>query len=135
MLHTLAALAVADAIATCTDDFSCSYNGACSAAGACLCDAGWQGTACEQLRLLPPTNGSGLDQLHGPNATSTWGGAVLRGDDGTYHMWASEMSRSCGIHRWLSNSVIVHATAPRPHGPFTRQEQLFGLFSKIRDKR
>jgi hypothetical protein len=54
---------------------------------------------------------------------------VLRDDDGTYHMWASYITRSCGIHRWLSNSVIVHATAQSPLGPFTRRGLVFGLFS------
>ena len=118
----------------CGSDFDCSYNGECSADGqACVCDAGWTGVACEQLDLLPAVNGSGLDELHvDPSVatpTSTWGGSVLRADDGTYHMWASEMTRSCGIHRWLSNSVVVHATAPGPLGPFTKKQQVFGLFS------
>ena len=29
--------------------------------------------------------------------TSSWGGAVLKGPDGTYHMWAAEMTEHCGI--------------------------------------
>ena len=39
------------------------------------------------------------------------------------------MSRHCGIHRWVTNSVIVHAVADSPLGPYTRQEEVFPLFS------
>ena len=28
----------------------------------------------------------------GGTHTSSWGGAVLKGSDGTYHMWAAEMT-------------------------------------------
>jgi hypothetical protein len=67
---------------------------------------------CHQLKLKPASNTTGLNQLHTAAKTSTWGGSVLRHDDGKYHMWASEITRHCGIHRWISNSVVVHAVAP-----------------------
>lgn len=118
----------------CRDDFDCSYNGECVTVGKdfkrCVCQHGWRGAACEQLDLLPAANGTGLDLLRGASPPmSTWGGSVLRADDGRYHGWFSLVTRSCGIHRWLSNSVVVHATADSPLGPFTKKETVFGLFS------
>jgi hypothetical protein len=28
-----------------------------------------------------------------------------------YHMYASEILHHCGIYRWVSNSIVVHATS------------------------
>ena len=58
------------------------------------------------LDLLPATNRSGLNQLHTPEKTSTWGGSVIY-DKHTnlYHMYASEITRHCGIHRWVRRVV------------------------------
>ena len=65
------------------------------------------GKFCHVLNLLPASNNTGLNQLHVVPPTSHWGAAVLMGDDGMYHMWASEIINSCGIHTWCSNSRIV----------------------------
>lgn len=46
--------------------------------------------------------------------TSSWGGAVLKGPDGTYHMWAAEMTEHCGIGTWQQNSRLIHATSTDP---------------------
>jgi len=91
--------------------YNCSYNGRCSA-GACVCSSGWLGAYCQQLDLLPATNKSGFNQVHQAPFISTWGGSVIY-DKKTqlYHMYASEISRHCGIHRWVSNSIVVHATS------------------------
>ena len=125
----LVLVGVATATPTCTD-LNCSFNGECSADGTCQCGRGWTGTFCQQLDLLPPHNGSGLDLLHGKAATSTWGGSVLRHDDGKYHGWFSEISRHCGIHRWVTNSVISHAVSDGPPAwSFKRKEEVFPLFS------
>jgi hypothetical protein len=112
----------------CTSDYNCSFNGACDAStGACACDKAWAGSYCQQLNLLPVVNGSGLNQLADPAArTSTWGGAVLHdaaehGGDGKWHMFASEIERHCGIHRWVTNSVVVHAVADAPDGVYTKR--------------
>ena len=37
----------------------------------------------------------------------SWGGAVLKGDDGRFHMWAAEMTEHCGIGAW-SQVPYVH---------------------------
>lgn len=49
-----------------------------------------------------------------------WGGAVVRGDDGLYHLfydrWPSDNPR--GMFGWLYITEIAHATAVRPEGPY-----------------
>jgi len=87
------------------------YNGDC-VGGSCSCDTGWKGTFCHELDLLPASNSSGFNQLHTSSRLSTWGGSVVW-DNATqlYHMYASEITRHCGIHKWVSNSIVVHATS------------------------
>ena len=50
--------------------------------------------------------------------TSSWGGSVLRADDGLLHMWAAELIDGVGIKSWISNSQVVHAVADTPSRPF-----------------
>mmetsp|Transcript_20302 Transcript_20302/g.24631 ORF Transcript_20302/g.24631 Transcript_20302/m.24631 type:complete len:438 (+) Transcript_20302:174-1487(+) len=119
--------------ARCSDE-NCSYNGKCiNMKGdniSCKCDIGWKGKYCHQLRLGKCKNFTGLNELHREiNRTSTWGGSVLKGEDELWHMWASEISRHCGIHRWLTNSVVVHAVSNNLSSPFQRKEVVFPLFS------
>lgn len=114
-----------------TTDLDCSFNGE-AVKGRCVCDPGWQGEFCHQLKLGPARNGSGLDQLHDPSKNiSTWGGSVVKGDDGRWHMWASEITRKCGIHRWITNSIVVHAVSdgPSSNWHFERKAEVFPLFS------
>ena len=51
----------------------CSLNGARGDDGACVCDPGWEGAACERLRLLPANLSQGANWLSG------------RGGEGTMH--------------------------------------------------
>lgn len=46
-------------------------------------------------------------------------------------MYASEITRHCGIHRWVTNSIVVHATSKGELDgwKFTRQGMVWGLFS------
>ena len=54
---------------------------------------------------------------------------LLDSASGTWHAWASEMERGCGINSWVTNSHIVRATAPAPGGPWTRREEVFPAFA------
>eukprot|EP01051_Picozoa_sp_SAG22_P010359 SAG22_NODE_928_length_6464_cov_2.852789_5_plen_257_part_00 len=118
-------------VLACTSAWNCSLQGDC-VAGVCRCDQGWVGKYCQMLQLLPVVNGTGLDRLHSAERTSTWGGTILH-DNSTgksvWHMWSSELLNHCGIHRWVENSVVVHATSDRPDGVFTKHETVFGHFS------
>jgi hypothetical protein len=48
-----------------------------------------------------------------------WGGAVIKGEDGKYHMFASSWPDIEGYSNWVLHSEIVHAIADTPEGPFT----------------
>ena len=98
----------------CSVDLDCSLNGLCVDA-ACACDAGWRGDACQTLALGAAPAGGAYG--FAPNV-SAWGSHVLRGADGLYHMFVSEMWNACGINSWQTNSHLVHATAPTPLGPY-----------------
>ena len=44
------------------------------------------GDSCDALDLVPSRRGLGYHAVDGANSTSTWGGSVVRGDDGSWHM-------------------------------------------------
>jgi hypothetical protein len=119
----------------------CSLNGdplpsdGTGGGGGCRCDAAWEGAECERLRLAPASPHAGLQA---PGVFSSWGGSVLRGDDGddavaaadgggsrrrhgsrTWHMYAAVMAHGCGLNAWRPNSQIGHATATDAAGPYT----------------
>ena len=72
---------------------ACSLNGqvatAPGAEAGCVCDAGWEGKACERLRLRPANLTHGFNSWGGARSpgTSSWGATQLKGDDGLYHTW------------------------------------------------
>ncbi|WP_010134593.1 glycoside hydrolase family protein [Ochrovirga pacifica] len=49
---------------------------------------------------------------------SVWGGSLVKGEDGLYHMFYSRWPKDIGWE-WVNYSEIAHATAPTPYGPFT----------------
>mmetsp|Transcript_5327 Transcript_5327/g.7850 ORF Transcript_5327/g.7850 Transcript_5327/m.7850 type:complete len:494 (+) Transcript_5327:157-1638(+) len=113
----------------CRDDEDCSLNGVCSVEGKCNCNPAWSGNRCERLNLIPTTRHSGYRGVDDGHNTSSWGGAVLRSEDGTYHMWASEMTEHCGIGAWAENSRIIRATSKDPAGLYRREEVVYKVFS------
>lgn len=97
-------------------DLACSLNGALKASK-CVCDAPWTGSTCSKLDILPKKTGQLPSYGFAPNVTS-WGGNVIRGDDGTWDMWVSEMIGGCGLKSWTTNSRIIHATTSDMTQPF-----------------
>lgn len=118
----------------CTSEYDCTLSGECQE-GVCKCYAGWKGHDCGQLDLLPLQ--SELAPAYGRQPTesepglASWGASIVRDPDDAriWHMYVAEMSGHCGLDSWLRNSVIVHATADSPFGPFVRQEELLPLFA------
>ena len=109
--------------AGCTADLDCSLNGAC-VSGACVCDGGWRGDACDQLRFGPASREGGLH-----NATmASWGGNAIWAE-GRYHMFAAAMANECGLEAWGSNSYVVRAEAAALVGPFEAKEAVVGPFA------
>ena len=53
-----------------------------------------------------------------------WGGSVVRGEDGKYHMFYARWHRQNerGMRGWLYESQIARAVAGRPEGPFEHVE-------------
>jgi arylsulfatase A-like enzyme len=48
---------------------------------------------------------------------SIWGGSVVKGDDGLYHMFYARWPKELGW-AWVTDSEIAHAVAKTPFGPF-----------------
>ena len=105
---------------SCVGPVDCQLNGNC-ASGRCACLAAWTGSDCSQLHLLPAPTQAAFPP-HGPahTAVSTWGAGVVPSADGKlYHMFVSEMQRSCGLKSWTRNSAIRHAVSELgPEGPY-----------------
>jgi len=53
---------------------------------------------------------------------TSWGGNVILGDDGLYHLFAAAFGGAgpgpCPLGAWTTNSEVIHATASSPIGPF-----------------
>lgn len=116
-------------VGSCKTTLDCSLNGVCEpASGACVCDAPWKHgssgkEACNVFDVLPhpddyvPAYGSDSTKrtAFGPQNSSTsitsWGGNIIHGDDGKYHLWVSAMGDGHGLSGWGSISQIDHAVA------------------------
>jgi len=81
------------------------------------------------LNLGPMRPDAGLHSSDSGGPISSWGATVLKGDDGIWHMWASQFTKHCGVEQWGTNSRTVHATAERPDGAYTVKEVVVPLWS------
>eukprot|EP00755_Sulcionema_specki_P004684 Sspe_Gene.30713::Locus_15181_Transcript_2_2_Confidence_0.667_Length_1641::g.30713::m.30713 len=117
----------------CTTAADCAMNGECRN-GRCECRKGWVGDACTSLDLRRTRRDTGYHgTLNGRNMSS-WGGPVVRGEDNTYHMFASEMEGHCGLDAWGANSAIIRAVSTTgPLGPYKKVDHLFSAFSHEAD--
>ncbi len=50
-----------------------------------------------------------------------WCGTMVRGNDGTCHLYYSRWKRELGFNAWVTHSEVAHATAKNPLGPYTFQ--------------
>jgi len=55
------------------------------------------------------------------DSLSIWGGSLIKGDDGLYHMFYSRWPKKLGWE-WVTYSEIAHATSKSPLGPFTHKD-------------
>jgi hypothetical protein len=58
----------------------------------------------------------------------SWGGAVINGVKGDFHLFASAFVGSCNLNSWGSNSVAIHAVASSPLGPFSFVERALPFY-------
>ena len=56
---------------------------------------------------------------------TTFGGGIVhwaedtdQGSGGSFHLFATGMTRGCGIHAWSSNAKVIHAVSATPEGPY-----------------
>ena len=131
LLLLLAALVAAPPRAAGAPSPQCQLNGELGAAGACACKPAWRGADCGELSLLPANRSAGL-QMRG---NSTWGGAVLRGADGRWHMFVSLFLGGCGLAEWQPNSAIARATSDSAGGSFELAEVIVPNFAHEPDAR
>lgn len=47
-----------------------------------------------------------------------WGGSVIKGRDGMYHMFYSRWGKETFFSGWVTHSEIAHAVSEKPGGPF-----------------
>lgn len=116
--------ALVSSASACLDDLDCSLNGVCSG-GNCVCAVPWMGTTCALLnRTAAPNRG-----IFGfsPNITSTWGGNVLRDDNGTFHLYVSEIDG--GLTKFIDRSQVAHAVSANVEGPYTKLGEALGIES------
>ena len=52
---------------------------------------------------------------------SIWGGSLVKGEDGLYHLYYSRWPKRLGW-AWVTHSEIAHAVAESPLGPYTFQD-------------
>jgi len=60
---------------------------------------------------------------------ATWGGSIIKGYDGYYHMYVSQMLYMCGLNEWATNSIIVHTKSKLVEGPYYYVEDILGAWS------
>ncbi|WP_020599696.1 glycoside hydrolase family protein [Spirosoma panaciterrae] len=51
-----------------------------------------------------------------------WCGTMVRGKDGTCHLYYSRWRRELGFNAWVTHSEVAHATARDPLGPYVFQD-------------
>lgn len=120
--------AVADGGGACEGLQDCNFAGDC-VNSACVCDVAWTGENCGSLALEPVPASGGVYPAgahEGKQSTWTWGAAGVRGDDGLYHFYVTQWRNHCPMTYpdFISQTHIVHVTAPAAEGPYTEMEEV-----------
>jgi beta-xylosidase len=76
-------------------------------------------SACPNLQLDDYTLGEAVSKGgFSMPGYHVWCGAVIRAEDGRYHLFASRWSKELPFTAWVTSSEIVRATSNTPEGPF-----------------
>ncbi|MEM8944677.1 MAG: FAD-dependent oxidoreductase [Planctomycetota bacterium] len=51
-----------------------------------------------------------------------WGGSMIVGDDGKYHLYYSRWPRQLGHNAWVTHSEVAHAVSDHPFGKMQHQD-------------
>ena len=102
----------------------CALNGVKAADGSCTCDPAWEGAQCERFAFVSTSDDADLNSPWASTdlETSTWGMGTLQRplDGGQQHMFGVELTGSCGIGAWQTNSQVVHWISDAPTSPWRR---------------
>lgn len=110
--------------APCATAMDCNLGGLCDG-GACRCFPQWTRPDCGAIHLLPNEGPSGFYHRD----ASSWGGSIVRGGDGLFHMFVSRITYECGIRSWYPNSEVVHAVSEVGTGPYAYADTVVGRFA------
>jgi predicted GH43/DUF377 family glycosyl hydrolase len=66
-------------------------------------------------RLIQPVSKQSILRNEG---YYVWGGSVVKGKDGLYHMFYARWKKDTYFSGWVTHSEIAHASAEEPEGPF-----------------
>lgn len=56
-----------------------------------------------------------------------WDGGIIKGPDGTYHMFSSRWDQGVGHSGWMCCSYAVHSTSTNLYGPYTDQGTFYSF--------
>lgn len=116
----LSASWVVHAEALCRSSLDCGLNGECDTkSGACFCDPGWTAANCTKLDFAPAAWGPSRQAFM--KNQSSWGGNAVRGPDGLFHLFFSELKQD-GLHQYQLNSQATHAVSRTLLGPYEKVE-------------
>ena len=59
------------------------------------------------------------------DSMSIWGGSLVKGEDGLYHMYYARWPKRLGW-AWVTDSEIAHAVSESPFGPFSFKDVALG---------
>ena len=106
----------------------CVLNGVCKR-GSCVCDPGWQGERCNQLKLKPPDRLEPHGYYNG--SMPTWGGDIIY-ENGIYHAFVTAKGYTTPpldeADHYMCNTAIVRLEGKSPAGPFTFAEVVLPVF-------
>ena len=81
----------------------------------------WENTIYERIQPAPVGGGLTMKDYW------VWGGSVIKGEDGLYHMYAARWPKVLLFHPgWMTDSEIVHAISKTPEGPYEFRDVVIG---------
>ncbi len=80
---------------------------------------GWGQAGNVQLNLGARIQPLGDENVFRDPDYFNWGASILRGEDGTYHLFYARWPRAYGFTGWLTHSEVAHAVSDDPAGPYT----------------
>ena len=123
--------------AACSTSLNCSLNGDC-VHGECVCDPAWSAAAdCSALSFQAVDKAAGAAPGYYNGTEASWGGNVVKGDDGKYHLIHAQFANHCGIYSspqdggWTNNSFVARSesTTGKPEGPYRFVEEIVPPFA------